>query len=146
MSITEDEFTSQWTVLQGKFAALAKIDYQTRYDQGDLLNQYGPTHGELTELARLYVYTVSILLDRQRAAETFPKGHRVRELPHGIGVKLLRLDTPEDREKVLNERPLHEWTVNTVERAVRDYLRAHDGTTCGDRRSRLESVLVVPGP
>jgi hypothetical protein len=133
----------EYTDLVKRFEPLANQDHSTRYQQGDLLVEGRPLPAELQKLAGQFGYNVNTLRDRMLVAEAFPVGHKIRKIPWTIAKALLVLEDAEQRETVLNSRPLREWSVNSIGHAVRRYQEEH-----GMRRPRpggLADLLIIPG-
>lgn len=125
--------------LSAKFKPLAEQDFATRYEQGDLLVLARPLPAEIQKLATEWEYSYTTLVSRINVAAAFPQGHRARRMAWTIADYLVRaISDPDDREVILNQRALSDWSVNLMKSAIRRF-KDKEST------SRLARTLSIPG-
>jgi hypothetical protein len=101
---------------------------------GLILWRMDPKPSEFVKLSERYGVEVSTLRSWMSTA------HRIRTAPAGmpfsVQAQLARLPEDDDRDALLNERPMHEWTTVTMRQAVDETLRR--------KRAGATGVLTIP--
>ena len=120
-----------------------KTECDALFRQGELLIEFRPTAEQYSNLAQHFGIAVSTFRDRREVAEIWPVQRRRDGLPWTIYKLLLRIDNPDEQDRLLDEQ--QNWTVDKMRRRLRRWVEQNDGTSAFSPGPRLGEVSTSTG-